>query len=174
VNKLEESYGKLLFNQEQWDAIAYAKDEPDLRKALDNADLGSTKQAFHVAVRLEARAAVESIASQVADLLDAMRLDSGDAVDLTALPRITPPGTSDRLAAIHRSTITLLERHAEAIVAERPRTPFNRCGYLLHDVLTADRPSSALSQGTTGQLAMVEIEPYAATPPEVSVHRPPR
>jgi biotin/methionine sulfoxide reductase len=42
------------------------------------------------------------------------------------------------------------------------------------NVLTADRPSSALSQGTTGQLAMVEVEPYAATPPEVSVHRPPR
>jgi len=41
------------------------------------------------------------------------------------------------------------------------------------NVLTADRPSSALSQGTTGQLAMVEIEPYAATPPEVSVHGPP-
>ena len=41
------------------------------------------------------------------------------------------------------------------------------------NVLTADRASSALSQGTTGQLAMVEIEPYAATPPEVSVHRPP-
>ena len=42
------------------------------------------------------------------------------------------------------------------------------------NVLTADRPSSSLSQGTTGQLAMVEIEPYPATPPEVSVHRPPR
>jgi biotin/methionine sulfoxide reductase len=41
------------------------------------------------------------------------------------------------------------------------------------NVLTADRPSSALSQGTTGQLAMVEIEPYDAVPPEVSVHRPP-
>jgi biotin/methionine sulfoxide reductase len=41
------------------------------------------------------------------------------------------------------------------------------------NVLTADRPSSTLSQGTTGQLAMVQIEPYAATPPEVSVHRPP-
>jgi biotin/methionine sulfoxide reductase len=41
------------------------------------------------------------------------------------------------------------------------------------NVLTADRPSSALSQGTTGQLAMVEVEPYAAAPPEVSVHGPP-
>src|SRR6202035_5979040 len=41
------------------------------------------------------------------------------------------------------------------------------------NVLTADRPSSALSQGTTGQLAMVEIEPYDRLPPDVSVHRPP-
>jgi hypothetical protein len=41
------------------------------------------------------------------------------------------------------------------------------------NVLTADRPSSALSQGNTGQLTMVEIEPYDAVPPEVSVHRPP-
>jgi len=41
------------------------------------------------------------------------------------------------------------------------------------NVLTADRPSSALSQGTTGQLAMVGIEPYDAVPPDVSVHRPP-
>jgi biotin/methionine sulfoxide reductase len=41
------------------------------------------------------------------------------------------------------------------------------------NVLTADRPSSALSQGTTGQLAMVEIEPYDGVPPDVSVHAPP-
>jgi FAD/FMN-containing dehydrogenase/Fe-S oxidoreductase len=82
-------------------------------------------------------------------------LDSGDAVDLTALPRITPPGSSDRLAAIHRSTIALLERHAEAIVAERPRTPFNRCGYLLHDVLTADTLDyPRLLAGTEGTLAL--------------------
>ena len=40
-------------------------------------------------------------------------------------------------------------------------------------MLNADRPSSALSQGNTGQLTMVEIEPYDAVPPEVSVHRPP-
>ena len=41
------------------------------------------------------------------------------------------------------------------------------------NVLSADRPSSALSQGNTGQLTMVEIEPYDAVPPEVSVHRLP-
>ncbi|HSZ42741.1 MAG TPA: molybdopterin-dependent oxidoreductase [Trebonia sp.] len=41
------------------------------------------------------------------------------------------------------------------------------------NVLTADVPSSALSQGCTGQLALVEIEAYGAVPPELSVSRPP-
>jgi biotin/methionine sulfoxide reductase len=41
------------------------------------------------------------------------------------------------------------------------------------NVLTADRPSSSLSQGCTGQLALVEIEAYRGTPPELSVTRPP-
>jgi biotin/methionine sulfoxide reductase len=41
------------------------------------------------------------------------------------------------------------------------------------NVLTADRPSSTLSQGCTGQLAPVEIEPYRGIPPELSVTRPP-
>jgi biotin/methionine sulfoxide reductase len=41
------------------------------------------------------------------------------------------------------------------------------------NVLTADRPSSTLSQGCTGQLTLVEIERYDGTPPELSVTRPP-
>jgi biotin/methionine sulfoxide reductase len=41
------------------------------------------------------------------------------------------------------------------------------------NVLTADRPSSTLSQGCTGQLALVEVEAYRGTPPELSVTRPP-
>jgi biotin/methionine sulfoxide reductase len=41
------------------------------------------------------------------------------------------------------------------------------------NVLTADLPSSTLSQGCTGQLALVEIEAYRGTPPELSVTRPP-
>jgi biotin/methionine sulfoxide reductase len=41
------------------------------------------------------------------------------------------------------------------------------------NVLTADRPSSTLSQGCTGQLTLVEIEPYRGTPPELLVTRPP-
>jgi biotin/methionine sulfoxide reductase len=41
------------------------------------------------------------------------------------------------------------------------------------NVLTADVPSSTLSQGCAGQLTMVEIEAYQGTPPELSVTRPP-
>ena len=41
------------------------------------------------------------------------------------------------------------------------------------NVLTADSPSSTLSQGSTGQLALVEIEPYHGVPPELAVTQPP-
>ncbi|WP_067681026.1 molybdopterin guanine dinucleotide-containing S/N-oxide reductase [Nocardia miyunensis] len=41
------------------------------------------------------------------------------------------------------------------------------------NVLTADRPSSMLSQGCTGQLSLVEIEPYRESLPELSVSVPP-
>jgi biotin/methionine sulfoxide reductase len=41
------------------------------------------------------------------------------------------------------------------------------------NVLTADVPSSSLSQGCTGQLALVEVAAYLGTPPELSVTRPP-
>ena len=41
------------------------------------------------------------------------------------------------------------------------------------NVLTADRPSSTLSQGCTGQLSLVQIEPYRYPLPDLSVTRPP-
>jgi biotin/methionine sulfoxide reductase len=41
------------------------------------------------------------------------------------------------------------------------------------NVLTADRGTSSLSQGCTGQLALVEIEPYRDSLPELAVNRPP-
>ncbi|HWF81526.1 MAG TPA: molybdopterin-dependent oxidoreductase, partial [Streptosporangiaceae bacterium] len=41
------------------------------------------------------------------------------------------------------------------------------------NVLTADLPSSTLSQGCTGQLALVEVEAYQDAPPEVAVTQPP-
>lgn len=41
------------------------------------------------------------------------------------------------------------------------------------NVLTADRPSSLLSQGCTGQLCLVHIEPYTGEVPDLSVSGPP-
>ncbi|MBF6328049.1 molybdopterin-dependent oxidoreductase [Nocardia transvalensis] len=41
------------------------------------------------------------------------------------------------------------------------------------NVLTADRPSSTLSQGSTGQLALVQIERYTGDVPELTVLHPP-
>ncbi|MFX0578184.1 molybdopterin-dependent oxidoreductase [Nocardia nepalensis] len=41
------------------------------------------------------------------------------------------------------------------------------------NVLTADRPASSLSQGCSGQLALVEIEPYHGPLPELAVDQPP-
>ena len=41
------------------------------------------------------------------------------------------------------------------------------------NVLTADRPCSTLSQGCTGQLSLVQIEPYRYPLPDLSVTRPP-
>ena len=41
------------------------------------------------------------------------------------------------------------------------------------NVLTADVPSSRLSQGCTGQHALVQVERYAGDPPPVTVTAPP-
>jgi FAD/FMN-containing dehydrogenase/Fe-S oxidoreductase len=66
-------------------------------------------------------------------------LDSGDAATVGREPRSPaaerPHG---RLEDIVSSVVTLLEQNAEMIARQRPRTLFDRCGYLLHDVLHAD------------------------------------
>jgi biotin/methionine sulfoxide reductase len=41
------------------------------------------------------------------------------------------------------------------------------------NVLTADLPSSRLSQGCTGQHVLVELERYEGTPPPITVGGPP-
>jgi FAD/FMN-containing dehydrogenase/Fe-S oxidoreductase len=68
-----------------------------------------------------------------------MVLDSGEVMDAGRQPRWTsadaPPG---RLQDIVSSVSTLLEGKDDLIRCSRPRTPFNRCGYLLDNVLTAD------------------------------------
>jgi FAD/FMN-containing dehydrogenase/Fe-S oxidoreductase len=63
-------------------------------------------------------------------------------------------GSGDRLEDIVSSAVTLLNQNAELIQACRPRTPFNRCGYLLHDVLDGEHLELARllvgSEGTLG------------------------
>ncbi|WP_327393377.1 molybdopterin-dependent oxidoreductase [Streptomyces sp. NBC_01186] len=48
------------------------------------------------------------------------------------------------------------------------------CAHGNPNTLTADVPSSRLSQGSTGQHALVQAERYEGEPPPVTVHRPPR
>jgi FAD/FMN-containing dehydrogenase/Fe-S oxidoreductase len=82
-------------------------------------------------------------------------LDSADVLDLSRVPRLLASDGPERFEAIHRATCALLDRHAETIAAERPRTRFNRCGYLLHDVLTADGLDyPRLLAGSEGTLAL--------------------
>ena len=65
----------------------------------------------------------------------------------------------DRGAAdLIRANLDLIEKH-------RPRTPFNRCGYLLHDVLTDDRLDFAkLLTGSEGTLAFVAAATLRTVP----------
>ncbi|HEY1862050.1 MAG TPA: FAD-binding oxidoreductase, partial [Gemmataceae bacterium] len=84
-------------------------------------------------------------------------LDTGDVAAVGTQSRWPAadlqPG---RLEDIVSSVATLLENNAERIQTCRPRTPFNRCGYLLHDVLTDDHLHLArLLVGSEGTLALV-------------------
>jgi biotin/methionine sulfoxide reductase len=54
-----------------------------------------------------------------------------------------------------------------------PTDPMSPCTHGNPNVLTADRGSSRLAQGCTGQHVLVEIEPVASAP-AVDPHRPPR
>src|SRR5205807_3243571 len=54
------------------------------------------------------------------------------------------------------AVVALLEQHADLIRTCRPRTRFNRCGYLLHDVLTPDHLDlGRLLAGSEGTLALI-------------------
>ena len=83
-------------------------------------------------------------------------LDNGDAVEVGRQSRWpTPEATHGRLEDIVSSVVTLLEQHAGTIETCRPRTRFNRCGYLLHDVLDAETLDLArLLVGSEGTLAL--------------------
>jgi FAD/FMN-containing dehydrogenase/Fe-S oxidoreductase len=92
------------------------------------------------------------------DHVEALRavLDNGDAVSAARHPRlISLMGRPDRLDEILSAVGTLLEQHAATVRDRRPRTPFNRCGYLLHDVHTGGELDLArLLVGSEGTLAI--------------------
>ncbi|MCE9561586.1 MAG: FAD-binding protein [Planctomycetes bacterium] len=77
-------------------------------------------------------------------------------------PSPTPPPRgeglkteTERLEQITQATRELLSANQAAIAQHRPRTPFNRCGYLLHDILTPEGPDLAkLLVGSEGTLAI--------------------
>jgi FAD/FMN-containing dehydrogenase/Fe-S oxidoreductase len=91
------------------------------------------------------------------DHVSALRvvLDTGDAITAARHPREpaaqAPAGHREDIIA---AVIELLEQNAEVIRASQPRTPFNRCGYLLPDVLGPDALDLARllvgSEGTLG------------------------
>jgi FAD/FMN-containing dehydrogenase/Fe-S oxidoreductase len=92
------------------------------------------------------------------DHTEALRavLDTGDAVavgreSLTPAAEAPAGHWQDIVAAVG----VLLEQNAGAIDQYRPRTPFNRCGYLLHGVLHEGRLDLArLLVGSEGTLAL--------------------
>ncbi|MDA8370977.1 MAG: molybdopterin-dependent oxidoreductase [Nocardiopsaceae bacterium] len=55
-----------------------------------------------------------------------------------------------------------------------PSAPDVTCAHGNPNVLTADVGTSSLSQGTTGQRALVEVEKYRSAPPPVRAFTPPR
>lgn len=92
------------------------------------------------------------------DHVDKLRivLDSGDAVWAADEP-VQPAAEASlgHFQDIVQALGYLLEENAEKIQTCRPRTPFNRCGYLLHDVLANGRINfPRLLVGSEGTLAL--------------------
>jgi FAD/FMN-containing dehydrogenase/Fe-S oxidoreductase len=83
-------------------------------------------------------------------------LDSGDAVWTGREPRQPPAGAAaGHFQDIVGTLATLLEQNTATIAAALPRTPYNRCGYLVHDVLADGHLDMArLLVGSEGTLAL--------------------
>jgi FAD/FMN-containing dehydrogenase/Fe-S oxidoreductase len=92
------------------------------------------------------------------DHVDRLRvvLDTGDAAWVGREPR--QPGVEaglGHLQDIVGAVALLLEDKADLVRSCQPRTPFNRCGYVLHDVLDAETVDLArLLVGSEGTLAL--------------------
>jgi FAD/FMN-containing dehydrogenase/Fe-S oxidoreductase len=85
-------------------------------------------------------------------------LDTGDAVSVAARAPRWPDADhpQGRLDDIVSSTATLLEQNASLLQTCRPRVPFDRCGYAVHDALGPRSLDMArLLCGSEGTLALI-------------------
>jgi FAD/FMN-containing dehydrogenase/Fe-S oxidoreductase len=82
-------------------------------------------------------------------------LDNGDVATVATLTRPIPEGPPSRLDHIVAAVGTLLKDNADLIQRQKPQTRFDRCGYLLHDVLHGDHIDlTRLLVGSEGTLAL--------------------
>ncbi|VTU00692.1 fad fmn-dependent dehydrogenase : D-lactate dehydrogenase (Cytochrome) OS=Pirellula staleyi (strain ATCC 27377 / DSM 6068 / ICPB 4128) GN=Psta_2342 PE=4 SV=1: FAD_binding_4: FAD-oxidase_C: Fer4_8: CCG [Gemmataceae bacterium] len=89
-------------------------------------------------------------------------LDDGSPAVLGDDPKAQ---ASERLEQIRTATAELLAANRAAIEQHRPRTAFNRCGYVLHDVLAADGPDLVkLLVGSEGTLAVTTAATLRTVP----------
>lgn len=91
------------------------------------------------------------------DHVSALRVvfDTGDAATVGKEPRFPDPDAPRRLQDITRAVAGLLTQHTDLITSCGPRTPFNRCGYLFDNVLTAEHVNLPhLLVGSEGTLAL--------------------
>jgi FAD/FMN-containing dehydrogenase/Fe-S oxidoreductase len=93
-------------------------------------------------------------------------LDSGDVVEAVRRSRWPEAeGEGGRLDDIVSATVTLLEQHADLIDRHRPKVHFDRCGYLLHDVLGPEELDlPRLLIGSEGTLALFTEATLATVP----------
>ncbi len=82
--------------------------------------------------------------------------DDGSADEVRGSEAGTRTDAAVRTVESHAQTSALLAGHRELIQLTRPQTRFNRCGYVLHDVLTpAGIELPRLLTGSEGTLALV-------------------
>ncbi|HMC88192.1 MAG TPA: anaerobic glycerol-3-phosphate dehydrogenase subunit C, partial [Gemmataceae bacterium] len=81
-------------------------------------------------------------------------LDNGEGVSVGVEPR-RDQSRAGRFQLLCDQVIDVLDRNADLLQTCRPRTRFNRCGYLLHDVLTNNSLHLArMLVGSEGTLAV--------------------
>jgi biotin/methionine sulfoxide reductase len=88
---------------------------------------------------------------------------------------------NDRGACLAGAVVTDAVRHSVVNLSTGawfdpvdPADPQSMCAHGNPNVLTADRGASRLSQGSSGQHVLVEIERYEGDAPPVRAHRPPQ